>query len=77
MLQPLIKRPTSQQKIESRSANLNIDWPQFYMVPQKATIDSALRNFQYKILTNTLYLNKHISKFSTAVSSHVLCTVKN
>ena len=37
------------------------------MIPQKATIDSALRIFQYKILTNTLYLNKHISKFDTAV----------
>ena len=38
------------------------------MIPQKATIDLALRIFQYKILTNTLYLNKHISKFNTAVS---------
>ena len=38
------------------------------MIPQKVTIDSALRIFQYKILTNTLYLNKRISKFNTAVS---------
>ena len=57
MLQSLIKIPTSQKKIE----------PQFYMIHQKATIDSALRIFQYIILTNTLYLNKHISKLNAAV----------
>ena len=28
MLQPLIKQPTSQKKIETLLANLNIDWPQ-------------------------------------------------
>ena len=43
------------------------------MIPQKVTIDSALRIFQYKILTNTLYLNKHISKFNTAVP--LLCSL--
>ena len=43
------------------------------MIPQKVTIDSALRIFQYKILTNTLYLNKGISKFNTAISR--LCSL--
>ena len=73
MLQPLIKQPTSQQKIEIFLDSLKIDWPQIYMIPQKVTIDSALRIFQYKILTNTLYLNKRISKFNTAVST--LCSL--
>ena len=50
MLQPLIKQPTS-KKIEILIASLNIDRPQIYMIPQKVTIDSALRIFQYKILT--------------------------
>ena len=45
MLQPLIKQPISQKKIEIRLASLNIDWPQIYMIPQKVTIDSALRIF--------------------------------
>ena len=53
MLQPLIKQPTS-QKIEILLASLDTDWPQIYMIPQKVTIDSALRGFQYKMLTNTL-----------------------
>ena len=43
------------------------------MIAQKVTIDSASRIFQYKILTNTLYLNKRISKFNTAVSP--LCSL--
>ena len=76
MLQPLIKRPTSQKKIEILLGSLNIDWPQIYMIPQKATIDSALRIFQYKILTNTVYLNKHISKFNTTVSLCSLCSLE-
>ena len=74
ILQPLIKQPTS-KKIETLLAGLNIDWPQIYMIPPKVTIDSALRIFQYKILTNTLYLNIHISKFNTAVSP--LCSLCN
>ena len=79
MLQPLIKQPTSQNKIEILLGSLNIDWPQIYMISQKVTIDSALRIFQYKILTNTLYLNKRISKFNTAVSPPppcLLCSLK-
>ena len=74
MLQPLIKQPTSQKK-KILLASLIFDWPQIYLIPQKVTIDSALRIFQYKILTNTLYLNKHISKFNTAVSPYVYCAV--
>ena len=45
------------------------------MIPQKVTIDSALRIFQYKILTNTLYLNKRISKFNT--DSAIALRLKN
>ena len=45
MLRPLIKQPASQKKIEILLASLNIDWPQIYMIPQKVTIDSALRIF--------------------------------
>ena len=75
MLQSLIKQPTSQNKIEILLASLNIDWPQIYMIPQKVTIESALRIFQYKILTNTLYLNKRTSKFNTAVSPYVHCAL--
>ena len=48
MLQQLIKQPTSREKIEILLASLNIDWPQIYMIPQKVTIDSALRIFSIK-----------------------------
>ena len=45
ILQSLIKQPTSQEKIESLLGSLSIDWPQIYMIPQKVTIDSSLKNF--------------------------------
>ena len=38
------------------------------MVPQKVTIHTTLRIFQFKILNNILYLNKKISKFDLNVS---------
>ena len=43
------------------------------MIPQKVTIKTSLRVFQYKLLNNTIYLNKRISKFDPAVDS--LCSV--
>ena len=36
----------------------DINWPKVYMIPQKVLIDTTLRNFQFKILNNILYLNK-------------------
>ena len=45
------------------------------MIPQKVTIDTTLRIFQFKILNNILYLNKKISKFDLNVSP--LCSLCN
>ena len=37
-------------------------WPKIYMLSNKCAIDTRTRVFQYKILNNVLYLNKHLYK---------------
>ena len=65
--------PTSQKSTEILLNNHSINWPKLYMIPQKATIETSLRVFQYKLLNNIIYLNKRISKFDPAVNP--LCSL--
>ena len=60
--------PTSQKSIETLLNNYSINWPEVYMIPQKVTIETSLRDFQYKLLNNIIYLNKRISKSDPAVN---------
>ena len=73
LLNKIIKPPTAQRTIEAALQSTDINWPKVYMIPQKVTIDTTLRIFQFKILNNILYLNKRISKFDLNVSP--LCSL--
>ena len=48
-------------------------WPKIYMLSSKCAIDTGTRVFQYKILNNVLYLNKHLYKMKVVESS--LCSL--
>ena len=50
---------TSQYYYETLFNQTDIDWK----IPRIVTTDTKLRNFQYKILNNVLYLNKMLLKF--------------
>ena len=69
------KPPADQKTIEAVLHTTDINWPKVYMIPQKVTIDTTFRIFQFKILNNVLYLNKEISKFDLNVSP--LCSLCN
>ena len=43
------------------------------MIPQKVTVETSLRVFQYKLLNNKIYSSKRISKFDPAVNP--LCSL--
>ena len=73
LIQPLSKLPTSQKTIEKLPNNYEVNWRQLCLIPQKVTIDTSLRIFQYKSLNNILYLNEHLSKIDLTVSS--LCSL--
>ena len=50
--------------------NLQCDWKDIYLLPRKVTIDTKLRIFQYKLLNNILYLNKHLFMFRKKDTKH-------
>ena len=55
--------PSSQNYFNNMFTNCNLLWEQIYLLPRKVTIDSFLRCFQYKIINNTLFLNKKLFCF--------------
>ena len=57
--------PTAQKKYnEAFSTHASqLDWEKIYLLPFKATLDTKLREFQYKILNRILYTNKMLFKF--------------
>ena len=74
----LKKPPTSQNTLEKSLDISNVDWPIIYMIPQKVTIESSLRIFQYKILNNILFLNNRLFKFGQVqLPLCLLCKYEN
>ena len=72
LISKIFKQPPSQETI-ARKLNVEIsNWKQIYTLPRKITNDSYSRIFQYKILNNILYLNKHLHQFKI-VSTPLCC----
>ena len=63
LIKSVQKPPTSQTSFE-RKLNLqgHINWGTVYSLPRKVTIDETTRIFQYGLLHNILFLNKHLHK---------------
>ena len=55
--------PTSQKYFEKFFPSLSFTWEDVYILPRIVTINTSLRVFQYKVLNNALYLNKHLYIF--------------
>ena len=64
--------PTS-QKVSFPS--LSFTWKDIYILPCIVTINTRIPVFQYKVLTNTLYLNKHL--YISKLSDTKLCSFCN
>ena len=60
-------KPTSVTYFEKRYGNL--PWKDIFVLPRLAAHDTKMRNFQYKILNNVLYLNKKLFQFGLVDSS--------
>ena len=73
LISKIFKQPSSQKTI-ARKLNVEIsNWKEIYTLPRKMIHDSYSRIFQYKILSNILYLNKHLHQFK--VVSRPLCSL--
>ena len=62
--------PTAQKKYNEAFSThtFQLDWGKIYLLPFKTTLDTKLREFQYKILNRILYTNKMLFKFKKVVS---------
>ena len=69
MLRKRNHTPTAQVTLKAKYANLvAMKWSHIYHLPRKTTMDPFLRNFQYKILNNILYLNQRLYTFGKSLS---------
>ena len=61
-------QPTSQKYFDNLFPNIELPWKEIYLTACKATADSYLRCFNYKIINNVLYLNKKLFQFGKTQS---------
>ena len=67
--------PTAQQKITDKYSDTVINWKKVYSLPFRTTLDSKLREFQYKILNNIVFTNDKLFRFGLSHSPN--CTFCN
>ena len=56
-------QPTSQKYFDNLFPNIELPWEKIYLTVRKATGNSHLLCFNYKIINNVLYLNKKLFQF--------------
>ena len=67
--------PTAQQKYQDKYPDTIINWKKVYSLPFRTTLDSKLREFQYKILNNIVFTNDKLFRFGLSQSPN--CTFCN
>jgi len=67
--------PTAQQKFTDKYSETSINWEKVYSLPFRTTLDSKLREFQYKILNNIFFTNAKLFHFGLSQSPN--CTFCN
>ena len=63
---------TAQQKITDKYSDTVINWKKVDSLPFRTTLDSKLREFQYKILNNIVFTNDKLFHFGLSHSPN--CT---
>ena len=66
-------KPTSQKCFEKN--DLSLYWKEIYMIPRIVSSNTYMKRFQYKVLKNTLFLNKKLFLFKK--SNSPLCSFCN
>ena len=64
--------PTAQRKFLEQFPQLQIDWSKIYSLPFIVTIETKIREFQYKILNNIVFTNEKM--FRLKMIDSPLCT---
>ena len=64
--------PTAQTKLKEKFPHFSVDWEEIYSLPFTVTIETKIREFQYKILSNITFTNQKLFKLKMIES--LLCT---
>ena len=60
--------PTAKVKLAAKYSNIDIDWKSVYSLPFRTTLESKLREFQFKILNRIVFTNGKLFRFGLAES---------
>ena len=66
---------TAKAKILSKYPDVSIDWERLYSLAFETTLDTKLREFQYKLLNLIVFTNKKLYQFQMVESP--LCVFCN
>jgi len=69
--------PTDQQKLIDKYSETSINWEKVYSLPFRTTLDSKLREFQFKILNNIVFTNDKSFHFGLSNPLIVLFAMRN
>ena len=60
--------PTAKQKLMTKYPNISIDWNKVYLLAFQTTLESKLREFQYKILNRIVFTNEKLFRLGIVES---------
>ena len=63
------KPPVSKSKYEQLFPTHDLPWKDIYLLPRSVTLDSKLREFQYKVLSRILYANNALHRMGIVNST--------
>ena len=72
LIKKIEKPPISISKYELLFPLHDLSWKDIYLLRRRASLDSKIREFQYKVLNRILYVNKTLYKIG--IASSPLCT---
>ena len=55
--------PSAQEKIKVKYPDLSLEWKEIYSPPFAVTQDTKIREFQYKLLNNIVFINEKLFRF--------------
>ena len=64
--------PTAKQKLQDKYSDAIVDWEKIYSLAFSVTLESKLREFQYKILNYIVYTNEKL--FRLGLTDSPCCT---
>ena len=70
LISAIVHQPTSQKYFGNLFPNIELPWKEIYLTARKATANSYLRCFNYKIINNVLYLNKKFFQSPLCIFCH-------